>query len=529
METFAYIIRVTDDHRLLIEGEDGDAMEMPTVEGIPEGDSESMLNWAMVNVAQIHDANGGNMELTIEDHRPGGYGKKTVTTGPGGNITLQDLRDHTGKDLSSISTRYAAASAPPEASDPQDTEEDPEDIEPEASPRIDGEHEEREGRDGEAAPADRAADTEDAAGAAETGRGSADEAEAVSDDEAPGAETAPAQELSEPTSTESTSLVASADEAAAKDDNRGTSTLVTDPLEAEADDAQADEQRWADTDPVDPDPAPAHDAPPQEPPPSGDDSYARQQDHHEQAPYSDLDDFAVLPEAHPAPEDHEHAHEEISDFEELLGGFADPHDEHLHTATRGDDSGEDNATGGRKRHALLRRARAHNAGGDKTEEKTARRGKGSTAAALALPVQRKRPGWQDWAGRDRPRLDEAEKVAQPIDYKARRRRRRTLLGVVGALVLLVLGVGVWVNSNPNVYVATCMDERTMSRHTTVDACEQQSASYYRWWYTPRGSEVPAVGQTVDTAQGSKMDPGERAIIRHDWDAQGGPVGDDMES
>lgn len=128
--------------------------------------------------------------------------------------------------------------------------------------------------------------------------------------------------------------------------------------------------------------------------------------------------------------------------------------------------------------------------------------------------------------RERPELGEGE-VKKVTKKKEKKPQSKVLIGAfIGVSVIaLILAVLVIRSQGEGSYVATCVDERTMVRQATLDGCENDEASYYRWWYTPRGSEVPAVNQTVSQGEGTRIRP-EDAMIREGFDPAGGIYGDD---
>lgn len=123
--------------------------------------------------------------------------------------------------------------------------------------------------------------------------------------------------------------------------------------------------------------------------------------------------------------------------------------------------------------------------------------------------------------RNRPQAEEIEgKVVDP----KRRRRNRIILGVVGAVVVGAIGAAWFANQGKTAYVAVCVDERTMARQATDTACDAETASspYYRWWYTPEGSQVPAVGDFAQEDQGTVNAPSRKdATISYGYEEDGG--------
>lgn len=131
--------------------------------------------------------------------------------------------------------------------------------------------------------------------------------------------------------------------------------------------------------------------------------------------------------------------------------------------------------------------------------------------------------------RSRPELGEDE--AKKVGSKKRKKKPKSkpMIAALVALSLLVVFLGIQLvrSQGENSYVATCVDERTMVRQASIEGCKNEEASYYRWWYTPRGSEVPAVNQTVAQDQGTRIRP-EEATIREDFAAEGGVYGGEEE-
>lgn len=131
--------------------------------------------------------------------------------------------------------------------------------------------------------------------------------------------------------------------------------------------------------------------------------------------------------------------------------------------------------------------------------------------------------------RDRPEMgeDEAQKAKKK---KVKKERSKPMIAalVIVSLIAVFFAVQFIRSQGDNSYVATCIDERTMVRQSSDAGCkDDEAAAYYRWWYTPSGSEVPAVNQTVSQDQGTRIRP-ENASIREGYDAGGGLYGDEDE-
>lgn len=101
MGNTSYAVTITSDHQLIV----NDTPVAPP-EGIHRGDSEALLAWALDRVSDAHADGGGVMILTIRDHREGGYGTSETVMQDGEDITIEDLRRRTGKDLSAVSVEY---------------------------------------------------------------------------------------------------------------------------------------------------------------------------------------------------------------------------------------------------------------------------------------------------------------------------------------------------------------------------------------------------------------------------------------
>lgn len=123
--------------------------------------------------------------------------------------------------------------------------------------------------------------------------------------------------------------------------------------------------------------------------------------------------------------------------------------------------------------------------------------------------------------RDRPKEDEIEaRIADP----KRRKRNRIILGAVAGVVVLLIGVVWFANQGKTAYAAVCVDERTMARQASDTACEPgaDSSPYYRWWYVPAGSRVPAVGDIAQEDQGTVNAPSRKdATVSYGYAESGG--------
>lgn len=123
--------------------------------------------------------------------------------------------------------------------------------------------------------------------------------------------------------------------------------------------------------------------------------------------------------------------------------------------------------------------------------------------------------------RNRPQADVIE--GKRIDLK-RRRRNRIILAGAAVVVVGVIGAAWLVSQGKTAYAAVCIDERTMARQATDTACEPEAGSspYYRWWFTPEGNQVPAVGDFAQAGQGTINTPARGdATISYGYEEDGG--------
>jgi hypothetical protein len=130
-----------------------------------------------------------------------------------------------------------------------------------------------------------------------------------------------------------------------------------------------------------------------------------------------------------------------------------------------------------------------------------------------------RPGWTRYTPRVlRPKLPEPEKAAP----KQRESPVKMIMVVAATLIIAFLAFTIYDRATqPGSYAAVCVDQRTASRVNTDAPCKQSQAAYFRWWYVPAGSAVPAVGSPVDPQQGSFIEPTDTAPVRYGYAAGGG--------
>lgn len=394
-----YTLTITPDHRLEVNG--------APVEGedILPGDSEALLAWGMDQVSIQHQMQPDTaLQLNIDDRRPGGYGTLGVRMFPGAVVSIEHLRQQTGKDLSYISQEVEAAQrAHPTPPPPEVQQEEP--AAPAAEPLPDVPTSAEEPREEEPPVATAEAPSENAESAA------------------------PLPDVP---------AIGSPEE---KEGEEGEEEIAPIPFEEESEarphvEAAAEQPALPEAPPL------AHD-------PEGDSFLPLLTD------IDDRDDDWATEPTTPTPV----AEQSVAAAQQVDASFED---------------------------------------------------------LSSAPVIYER---------DRPRLGEAE-AEVAVEIPARARRRIRILSA--AVIVLVLVVGFFgarfiMETRESTYVATCIDERTMERQATEEPCETDgAASYYRWWYTPSGSAVPAVGQAVDPSQGTRVKPSNAQIVKG-YDEEGRPA------
>ncbi|MFI9600165.1 hypothetical protein ACWEQ7_23950 [Streptomyces sp. NPDC004069] len=110
---------------------------------------------------------------------------------------------------------------------------------------------------------------------------------------------------------------------------------------------------------------------------------------------------------------------------------------------------------------------------------------------------------------------------------SRRRSIEVSVGAVGAVAMAIALSGC--SSGPD-YQGTCMNKLTQKRvtdsHCNSGGGGGAGGGSYAWWYTPRGKDVPAVGQKVDLSKGggSFTAPKSGSVSRGGFSAKGGKAG-----
>lgn len=474
-----YSLTVTPDHRVKVNGVDPEE-ENILPEGIAPGDSESILAWALDQVGYFQQSSDLPLAVHIYDGREGGYVTRSgkppkVVLQPGQAIGIESLRQATGADLSWVTAqaqeRWAAeSSAGDEAGSSETT--GPDGVYSDSAPYVD---------DTRTLPA--ATMDDDARGIAPI----TDESPIQPTSSGPSSPESPEQVLAtplpenpDPEDPGETYVLPDAQDEPLPEKDLPQSDYV-------ADERAYDDVPSPETSPQEFAPAPSS-APvqggygpaPQEP--SYQDAWGGtqqgypQQDQSEQWPPVEQSTWT------PAPAPRE--------------PYVDPQASRPRPVpTRAPEP----------RHAPPVRLR-----GDLSTDGLTRT---EVEASTPRPVTYERP---------RPVMEQEEKpVARVEDPQSRKRRRRLTAALIAlSLIVVLLGGRQVLESRENSYVATCIDERTMVRQASEEPCSTSEASYYRWWYTPSGSTVPAVDQVVSNDQGTRIKPD--APITEGFKADGGP-------
>lgn len=432
-ELSIYNLTITSDHRLKVNNEEigGDDSILP-------GDSESLLAWALVQVGLIQQDSDSSMALQIEDQRPNGYGTKKVTIPPRRSVLIEQLRERTGRDLSSITEEVHRrhAEAVPAAEAMPEPQQDQEQWAGDGGANWDSPDEPSGIETPPEAPAPQEPNTWE-----EETHPDAQTAEATEVDDEPALAPPPLLEESIPNAPT---------QPAPKRKDRSRAYAETPPTQAQA---QAQASVLAPT------------------------------------PESVLApplDETYLPEVPPHTEDHwERTFQ--TEQEATDQGNEQPDEDWTHFADPG-----------------LAEVENVNSIPDVTERED----------ISSMPVTYKR---------NRPELGEGE--AKKIEPKTKKVRSKPMIAalIVVSLIAAFFIVQFVQSRSDNSYAATCIDERTMVRQASDKGCKNAEASYYRWWYTPSGSEVPAVNQTVSQAQGTRIRP-EEATIQEGFAPEGGLYG-----
>jgi hypothetical protein len=91
----------------------------------------------------------------------------------------------------------------------------------------------------------------------------------------------------------------------------------------------------------------------------------------------------------------------------------------------------------------------------------------------------------------------------------RKRSTTVVLGALATLVAATLVSGCQDNEDPD-YAQVCLDERTRKR-IEDERCDDSTTGGTRWFYVPRGTVVPPVGDDVDTSRGSFTRPSSGSV------------------
>lgn len=417
----SYHVAITSDHRLKVNNQEvgGDGL-------ILAGDSESLLAWALEQVGYAQQNSATSISLQIEDHRPNGYGTRGVVIPPGQSVLIEELRKHTGRNLSHITEEVKARHEALQAADP--------------APQMDD-------------PAPQPSEVE----------------------ESPGSTDAPASPEPRPLRDEAPAREAAREEAPA----RATAPVVEPPAPAPESQVIEEVPSLA--------PVPAGPATFDHPGESAAPRRGRRERPQERPV-----------QANPPQFEDTHAGEwQQSEFTEPL----QPNDGLGHFMDQWKPQQDDFAD--------------EDLGREYSRED-------APSQAPAVAEHEDITSSQMTYVRPRPELgeDEARKIVKP-----KKERSKPLIAALVAVSLLAAFFGFqYIQTRAeNSYAATCIDERTMVRQASDDGCKFEEATYYRWWYTPKGSEVPAVNQTVSQAEGTRIKP-ENAQVREGYAPEGGLYG-----
>lgn len=91
---FAYEVALSADGALSVNGA---SVTLPASRDASVGDDA--LAWVLEQVAREHMRIGGVMDLSLLDHRPGGYGARHLLLAPGQVLTVDRLREMSGRNM----------------------------------------------------------------------------------------------------------------------------------------------------------------------------------------------------------------------------------------------------------------------------------------------------------------------------------------------------------------------------------------------------------------------------------------------
>lgn len=415
VQSISYSVEITSTHRLIVNDN-----EVPAPENIQVGDSESLLEWTLEQVATTHQSSGGKLHLTIRDLRDDGYGTRRFRLGESQNVAIEDLRAHARHDYrqsTQIGNGRQPASTPPPAAE----------AEPHPS--------------------------------------------------------------SAPTTAQPGAVPRTGDEKNVARPHVTPATYAEHPVE------------------------------PSQPPAPPQEHYAQEdvdqgEDHaepvHPEAsvvapPLTPEDEVAQQATLREAPE-HQYPNE--------------PSDDPGRAPRPQPDVGLGALFGGRTETSspLSKKQEPKEGRLSKTKASGVAEQRGEDALVEQMP---RHSSWKPFQRRvPRPAHSTAGETNRSEVKDSEKSHWKTAAIVVGVLAVVFVALRVFAGNTDN-YVAVCVDTRTMARLTTDKNCEDGGSAYYRWWYTPAGSEVPAVEATVDPSQGVLMKPDGDTTIDYGFAVDGG--------
>lgn len=133
---------------------------------------------------------------------------------------------------------------------------------------------------------------------------------------------------------------------------------------------------------------------------------------------------------------------------------------------------------------------------------------------------RKERGWKklDRDKSTRPQVGSAENKGrsrrQGLLDEAKKQKSVRIIGLVVLIAVVIIGFRVF--NGGTEYEALCVDQRTMTRAVTGVACENETDTNHRWWYTDSKEDLPAPGDSIDAPRGTFDKPtgGKDTVNRH---------------
>lgn len=123
---------------------------------------------------------------------------------------------------------------------------------------------------------------------------------------------------------------------------------------------------------------------------------------------------------------------------------------------------------------------------------------------------RKERGWKklDRSKSNRPQVGSAENEGRSRSLGllelGKKQKTRNIIVIVVVVIAVIVGFRVF-NGGTD-YDAVCVDQRTMTRAVTGVACEAETDTNHRWWYTADVENLPGAGDTIDTQAGTFDEP-----------------------